>query len=212
VKEEKSMEPKTPKSSRTRRKILAAARTTFSEKGFAGTTIEDIASLAGVNRAHPYAFFADKEDLYNATMAECLEVYKSVLEACPIDDRDSPVTKVRKIVESILKMGTEYQECTDLFRWDTASGNMAFADAYRSGGNFAFSSLVDAIEEGVEHEIFRPDLDVIDASMTVIMICFQYFLRREVIESLRQQTLEEYFAQPGIKEQIVNYCLRVLIR
>ncbi|MBV1736343.1 MAG: hypothetical protein KMY50_11390 [Candidatus Desulforudis sp.] len=48
--------------------------------------------------------------------------------------------------------------------------------------------------------------------MTVIMICFQYFLRREVIESLREQTLEEYFAQPGIKEQITDYCLRVLIR
>ncbi|MBV1736344.1 MAG: hypothetical protein KMY50_11395, partial [Candidatus Desulforudis sp.] len=59
------------------------------------------------------------------------------------------------------------------------------ADAYRSGGNFAFSSLVDAIDEGVQREIFRTDLDVVDAAMTVIMICFQYFLRREVIESLR---------------------------
>ncbi|MEW5794473.1 MAG: TetR/AcrR family transcriptional regulator [Bacillota bacterium] len=206
------MEPKTSKSSRTRLKILTAARTTFSEKGFADTTIEDIANLAGVNRAHPYAFFTDKEDLYNATMAGCLQVYKGVLEACPIDEQDSPVTKVRKIVESILKMGTEHRECTDLFRWDTASGNLAFADAYRSGGNFAFSSLVDAIDEGVQREIFRADLDVVDAAMTVIMICFQYFLRREVIESLREQTLEEYFAQPGIKEQITDYCLRVLIR
>lgn len=206
------MQPKTPKSSRTRNKILKAARQTFAEKGFAGTTIEDIANRAKVNRAHPYAFFADKRDLYNTTMIECLKVYKSVLEDCPIEDGDSPVTKLRKIVESILKMGTEYRECTDLFRWDTASGNLVFADAYQSGGNYAFSRLVDTIEEGIRTEVFRPDLDATEASMTVIMICFQYFLRREVIESLRGQTLEEYFAQPGVTERIVDYCVRVLIR
>lgn len=206
------MEPKTPKSSRTRRKILTAARRTFAEKGFAGTTIEDIARRAKVNRAHPYAFFVDKRDLYNTTMNECLKIYKRVLEDCPIEDGDSPVTKLRKIVESILEMGTEYRECTDLFRWDTASGNLVFAATYRSGGNHAFSRLVETIEEGIGAEVFRPDLDASEASMTVIMICFQYFLRREVIESLRGETLPEYFARPGVTERIVDYCVRVLIR
>ncbi|HQN26099.1 MAG TPA: helix-turn-helix domain-containing protein [Syntrophales bacterium] len=42
-------------------KILAAARDVFSERGFAGTTVDEIARRAGVNKATLYYQIGDKQ-------------------------------------------------------------------------------------------------------------------------------------------------------
>jgi AcrR family transcriptional regulator len=47
---------------------LEAARTAFSEKGLAGTTIRGVASAAGVDAALVYHYFGAKDDLFLAAM------------------------------------------------------------------------------------------------------------------------------------------------
>lgn len=55
--------PATPKSERTRQRILEAALALFAEKGFAATTMRDIAAAADVSLGLTYRYFARKEDL-----------------------------------------------------------------------------------------------------------------------------------------------------
>lgn len=55
--------PATPKSERTRQRILEAALALFAHKGFAATTMRDIASAADVSLGLTYRYFARKEDL-----------------------------------------------------------------------------------------------------------------------------------------------------
>jgi AcrR family transcriptional regulator len=52
----------------TRAAILAAARTSFADKGFAGTTIRGIASAAGVDGALVHHYFGAKDDLFVAAL------------------------------------------------------------------------------------------------------------------------------------------------
>jgi AcrR family transcriptional regulator len=52
----------------TRSTILEAARTAFSEKGYAGTTIRAVASAAGVDAALVHHYFGTKDDLFLAAM------------------------------------------------------------------------------------------------------------------------------------------------
>ena len=52
----------------TRAAILAAARTSFADKGFAGTTIRGIAATAGVDAALVHHYFGTKDDLFLAAM------------------------------------------------------------------------------------------------------------------------------------------------
>ena len=47
-----------------RQQIQKAARAFFAEKGFVGTTIEDIANKAELSPATIYQYFKDKDDLY----------------------------------------------------------------------------------------------------------------------------------------------------
>ncbi|HEU4945832.1 MAG TPA: TetR/AcrR family transcriptional regulator [Kribbella sp.] len=49
-----------------RRAIFDAARRLFLERGFAGTTIEDVAAAAGVSKQTIYTQFTDKETLFTA--------------------------------------------------------------------------------------------------------------------------------------------------
>ncbi len=65
----------------TRAKVLAAARRLFSEQGYEGATIRDIAAAAGMSTGAVFANFSDKSDLFReimmtdmAALAEAMEV------------------------------------------------------------------------------------------------------------------------------------------
>jgi len=52
----------------TRAKVLLAARKLFSEQGYDGATIRDIAAAAGMSTGAVFANFADKSDLFREIM------------------------------------------------------------------------------------------------------------------------------------------------
>jgi AcrR family transcriptional regulator len=52
--------------SKTRAKLLAAARDVFFELGYAATTVADIVARAGIGRATFYLYFVSKQDVYRA--------------------------------------------------------------------------------------------------------------------------------------------------
>lgn len=54
----------------TRRRLLLAARSVFTERGYAGASMEQIAEMAGVTRGPLYHFFDDKLDLFRAVHSE----------------------------------------------------------------------------------------------------------------------------------------------
>jgi AcrR family transcriptional regulator len=52
----------------TRAEVLAAARTSFAERGFRATTIRAVASAAGVDPALVHHYFGSKDDLFLAAL------------------------------------------------------------------------------------------------------------------------------------------------
>jgi AcrR family transcriptional regulator len=54
----------------TRAKVLAAARRLFSEHGYEGATIRDIAAEAGMSTGAVFANFSDKSDLFREIMSD----------------------------------------------------------------------------------------------------------------------------------------------
>jgi AcrR family transcriptional regulator len=58
------------RSATTRAALLAAGRALFGERGFAGTSREQIVERAGVTRGALYHHFAGKEDLFRAVFEE----------------------------------------------------------------------------------------------------------------------------------------------
>ena len=50
--------------------LLAAALDLFVERGYAGTRLDDVASLAGVSKGTLYLYFENKEELFKAVVRE----------------------------------------------------------------------------------------------------------------------------------------------
>lgn len=72
---------------RTRRQILAAAMEEFSERGIAGARVDRIATVAGCNKAMLYAYFGNKDGLFDAVFTVYVENY---LEQVGFDAEDLP--------------------------------------------------------------------------------------------------------------------------
>src|SRR6476619_2707689 len=63
----------------TRAKVLAAARRLFSEAGYEGATIRDIASAAGMSTGAVFANFSDKSDLFREIMSDDMEALNAAM-------------------------------------------------------------------------------------------------------------------------------------
>lgn len=62
--------PRNADGQRTRRAILDAALELFAEKGYFGTTLRDVATAVGVRESALYNYFAGKEALFEALLAD----------------------------------------------------------------------------------------------------------------------------------------------
>ena len=80
----------TIKGERSRQRILKTAIRLFAEKGFAGTSVDEIVDMTGINKRMVYHYFGSKELLYQQALAteygklEMLEI-KTLHSEAPIE-------------------------------------------------------------------------------------------------------------------------------
>src|SRR5260370_30496073 len=73
----------------TRRAVLAAARSLFGRKGYAQTSVDEIADAARVTKGAVYHHFAGKEALFRVVLAE-VEAEAEARAAPAVDPHASP--------------------------------------------------------------------------------------------------------------------------
>jgi TetR/AcrR family transcriptional repressor of nem operon len=101
-----------PKLSKTRDRLIESARYLFWERGFAGTSMADLLSHAGVNSGSFYHFFESKEALLRGV----LETYLIALRPMVVDpayaQTEEPVARIFAILagyrERILQTECKY--------------------------------------------------------------------------------------------------------
>jgi AcrR family transcriptional regulator len=88
-----------PQTSDTREKILAAALEVFSSKGFHGTTVDEIAELAGLGKGTVYRHFQSKKGLFS----ELIRLKVAELEQT-VSGAIDPKGEVLEIIETYLRI------------------------------------------------------------------------------------------------------------
>src|SRR5690242_14924778 len=78
-----------------RRRIQRAAREVFAEKGYARTSIEQVAKQAGLSVGAIYLYFRSKEDLSVSLLEETYEVFEAELRQLRTRGDLTPADKVR---------------------------------------------------------------------------------------------------------------------
>ncbi len=143
---------------RTRERVLAAARRLFSERGYEGATIRDIAQAAGMSTGAVFASFADKSELFEEILTADYEViYAQMTQAS---------RTAKTIDEALLGLfGVAYSfhvEQLPLLRASIAvswTRSEAAERRARADIKHIFRLIADATQRGVDQGQLKKDID-----------------------------------------------------
>jgi TetR/AcrR family transcriptional regulator len=74
----------------TVKRIVVAARKVFAQRGLAGARMDEIARVAGVNKALPYYYFRDKEELHRFVLETMIAQISGQMESAAVLAMDPP--------------------------------------------------------------------------------------------------------------------------
>lgn len=100
--------------------IQNAALTVFSMYGFHGSTVEQIADLAGVSKANLLYYFPSKDDLYLFVLTDLLSVWLTPFEA--LGRGDDPYIEIREYIKKKLELSRDFPEASRLFCLEMIQG------------------------------------------------------------------------------------------
>lgn len=144
---------------RTRERVLSAARRLFSERGYEGATIRDIAQAAGMSTGAVFASFSDKSELFDEILTADYEViYAQMVQAA----RTAPT-----VDDALLGLfGVAYSFHLDqlpLLRASIAvswTRSEAAEKRARTDLKHIFRLLAEALQRGVDQGQLKADTDV----------------------------------------------------
>jgi TetR/AcrR family transcriptional regulator len=100
--------------------ILEAALEVFSQHGFRGATIDQIADAAGMSKPNLLYYFRSKEDMHVTLMQRLLETWLAPLRE--LDDIGDPMTELRSYIRRKLEMARDYPRESRLFANEILQG------------------------------------------------------------------------------------------
>ena len=163
------------KSDLTRERILAAAEEEFSEKGFYGARVDEIAAVADLNKRMLYAHFGSKEGLYRAVLVSVYERISVCEENYVLEGADT-ATVIKNIISVSFEFLSKNPRVVRILLWenlnralDVPREELAIMKAP------TFEYMRKQIRLGVETGIFRPDVDEYQVILSLMNFCFSYF-------------------------------------
>ena len=103
---ENTAKPVQARSQKTKEKLIVSALTMYAKKGYHKTTVDEIASEAGVSTGIAYRYFRNKKDLLLSAIEYAADHIKKKAASVSINTPDEK-TDLRIFIESVFK-GIEY--------------------------------------------------------------------------------------------------------
>ena len=100
--------------------ILEAALEAFSQHGYRGATIDQIAEAAGMSKPNLLYYFRSKEDIHVTLMQRLLETWLAPLRE--LDDIGDPMAELRSYIRRKLEMARDFPRESRLFANEILQG------------------------------------------------------------------------------------------
>ena len=141
------------------RRIESAARRLFASRGYAGTSMAEIATAAGVSKATVFHHYRSKRALYEALLGDAFAGFREQL--IPLLDTERNLQdSLREFTAAHLDRLTRMQGTMRLIAREMLSGTAASSDLFAgSGMSHNFSLLVEEMRRGQEGGTVRADVD-----------------------------------------------------
>jgi TetR/AcrR family transcriptional regulator len=156
------------------RRIEAAARRLFANRGFAGTSMAEIATAAGVSKATVFHHYRSKRQLYEALVGDAFAGFREQL--IPLLDAERDLEgSLRDFAAAHLERLTRMQGTMRLIAREMLSAGSGSGEELVSGEmSRNFSLLVDALRRGQARGKVRADAD--PGLAVFLLLCSSWFV------------------------------------
>ncbi|MNZ86033.1 HTH-type transcriptional regulator RutR [compost metagenome] len=100
--------------------ILEAAEQEFAQHGYKGTSMNTIAQRVGLPKANLHYYFSNKLGLYNAVLANILELWDSTFNSLTADD--DPATALAAYIRAKMEFSRRQPHASRIFAMEIISG------------------------------------------------------------------------------------------
>lgn len=170
--DEQGQPPKSRDAERTRAELLEVATEVFSESGYSGARVDEIARRTSTTKRMIYYYFGGKEQLYVAVLENAYLGIRAVEQEVKVADL-APVDAVRRLAEATFEHHQAHPAfirlvtIENIHRADFMQRSAALADL----ANPAVSVLADVLERGVAAGDFRDDVEPLDVHQAISAFC-----------------------------------------
>lgn len=161
---------------RTRERILEAALSEFSDKGYSGARIDEIARRAAANKRMIYHYFGNKEDLFRAVLERTYDDIRTKEAELHLDDLD-PVTGMRRLIAFSFGYYTENPHFIRLLNTENLhkAAHLKRSPRIRKKHSLLVAMIGDLLERGRRDGVFRGDVDPMQLYISIAGIGYFYF-------------------------------------
>ncbi len=169
----------------TRRDLIDAAIAEFSEKGFSGGRVDDIAARTRTTKRMIYYYFGSKERLYAAVLEELYGGMRNAEQALPLA-RLPPLLALQRLVETTFDHHAAHPEFVRLVSVENIheARNVAASPEIIKRNAAVIGTLRDLVARGENEGAFRPGLDALDLHMLISSFCFYRVSNRHTLAAI----------------------------
>jgi AcrR family transcriptional regulator len=150
-----------------RDQMLQVASRLFSERGYHGTSMRDLARGLGILRGSLYAHIESKEDLLFDIVDRGADRFISRLEEVVASD-DSPEEKLRQAIRAHISIVAGHMEASTVFLNDWRFLSDERRPEVQAKRDIYESLMREIVEEGVEWDVYPEELDTKFATILIL--------------------------------------------
>ena len=156
----------------TRRSLMRAALTVFSDKGVSRSSLADIAKAAGVTRGAIYWHFENKTDLMHQMMMHYFDDIEKQIRSTHKDHKGAEM--LLRATESwidIIEGSEEMQMMMEIsfFKMENSGEMSALHEIEHNIMQSDISKMSEDLQHGVDNGEFRSDINLTKTSITTIL-------------------------------------------
>ena len=152
---------------RHRHEILMAALNLFSRKGFADTTMAEIAAQAEFAVGTLYRFFKDKQTLYHALIADTVREFAQAASAA-IETPGTEIEKLERYIETKARLFVQHIPAARLYFAQTALAMYSPALGLDRDVRAIYDGVVDRLESIIRNAVRKKLLVDVEPQMLLL--------------------------------------------
>ena len=168
--------------------IIETAETLFAERGFDGTSVRDIADVAGVNVAMISYYFGSKEKLMEALFELRVGTVKLRVETLIKDESLTPIEKVNMLIDEHIERIMQKQ-CFHkiMVGVQVTNKNPAILKAANKVKLRNAAVVSELIKDGQKKGVFKKKIDILLMLNTMVGTVSQSFMSQDYYREFNNQ-------------------------